>query len=44
MSEIYNSLSHSKWNCKYPVVFVPRRRRKAIYGEIRKHLGAIFHE
>jgi putative transposase len=44
MSEIYQSLSHSKWNCKYHVVFVPKRRRKAIYGEIRKHLGAIFHE
>ena len=30
MSELYQSLSHSKWDCKYHVVFVPKRRRKAI--------------
>jgi putative transposase len=44
MSQAYQSLSHSKWDCKYHVVFVPKRRRKALFGEIRKHLGAIFHE
>ena len=43
MSETYQSLSHSKWDCKYHVVFVPKRRRKAIFGQIRKQLGAIFH-
>ena len=31
MSEIYQSLSHSKWDCKYHVVFVPKPRRKAIF-------------
>ena len=43
MSELYQSLSHSKWDCKYHVVFVPKRRRKAIFGQKRQHLGAIFH-
>ena len=43
MSETYQSLSHSKWDCKYYVVFVPKRRRKAIFGQTRRQLGAIFH-
>ena len=43
MSETYQSLSHSKWDCKYHVVFVPKRRRKAIFGQARKQLGPIFH-
>ena len=42
MSELYESLSHSKWNCKYHVVFVPKRRRKALWGAVRKHLGQVF--
>ena len=44
MSDTYQSLSHSRWNCKYHVVFVPKRRRKALFGNIRKALGPIFHE
>lgn len=44
MSTQYQSLSHSKWDCKYHVVFIPKRRRKALFGKIRKELGAIFHE
>ena len=44
MDSAYQSLSHSKWDCKYHVVFVPKYRRKALYGEIRKQLGQIFHE
>src|SRR6266496_517422 len=43
MSELYQSLSHSKWDCKYHVVFVPKRRRKAIFGQSRTQLGPIFH-
>ena len=43
MSETYQSLSHSKWDCKYHVVFVPKRRRKATFGQARKQLGPIFH-
>ncbi len=35
----YQSLSHTKWECKYHVVFIPKYRKKAIYGEIRRHLG-----
>ena len=38
----YQSLSHTRWDCKYHVVFIPKRRKKAIYGALRKHLGAIF--
>lgn len=29
------SLAHTKWNCKYHIVFIPKYRRKAIYGQIR---------
>jgi putative transposase len=43
VSDVYQSLAHSKWDCKYHVVFVPKRRRKAIFGHIRSQLGAIFH-
>ena len=43
MSEVYQSLSHSKWDCQYHVVFVPKRRRKAIFGPVLQQLGAIFH-
>ena len=44
MNQTYQSLSHSRWDCKYHVVFVPKRRRKVLYGEIRRQLGGIFHE
>ncbi len=44
MTGSFQSMSHSKWDCKYHVVFIPKRRRKALFGNIRKHLGAIFHE
>ncbi len=44
MSEVYRSLSHSKWDCKHHVVFVPKRRRKTIFGQTRQQLGAILHE
>ena len=44
MTELYQSLSHSKWDCTYHVVFVPKYRRKAMFGEIRKFLGPVFHE
>jgi putative transposase len=41
MDEI-ESLSHTKWECKYHVVFIPKFRRKALYRELRQHLGEIF--
>ena len=40
----YQSQAHSRWDCKYHVVFIPKRRRKAMYGGLRKKLGPIFHE
>ena len=36
------SLSHTKWECKYHVIFIPKRRRRALYAELRKHLGELF--
>ena len=39
----YRSLSHSKWDCKYHVVFIPKRGRKALFGRARHQLGQIFH-
>jgi len=40
----YKSLAHTKWDCKYHVVFIPKYRKKVIYGALRKHLGEILHE
>lgn len=40
----YESLSHSKWDCKYHVVFIPKCRRKELYGKIRTYLKGVFHE
>jgi len=40
----YKSLSHTRWDCKYHVVFIPKKIQKLIYGAIRKHLGVMFHE
>ena len=40
----YESLLHTRYDCKYHVVFIPKYRRKKIYGAIRRHLGEIFHE
>jgi putative transposase len=40
----YQSLSHTRWDCKYHVVFIPKRRKKAIFGALRRHLGEIFRE
>ena len=36
------SLSHTKWECKYHVVFIPKCRRKTLYRELRQHLGEVF--
>ena len=43
MSE-YNSLNHTKWECKYHIVFIPKCRRKVLYGKIRRDIGKFFHE
>ena len=39
----YRSLSHTKGECKYHIVFIPKRRKKMIYGPIRRRLGELFH-
>jgi len=36
------SLSHSKWECKYHLVFIPKCRRKVLYEQLRRHLGEVF--
>ena len=36
------SLNHTKWDCKYHVVFIPKCRRKTLYGQLRVHLGEVF--
>jgi putative transposase len=38
----HESLSHTRWECKYDVVFIPKDRRKALYGELQKHLCEVF--
>jgi len=38
----YQNLSHTKWECKYHVVFIPKYRRKVLYRELRRHLGPVF--
>ena len=40
----YESLSHSKWDGKYHVVFIPKDRKKALYGKIRGFLGPVLRE
>ena len=37
----YRSLNHTKWACQYHVVFIPKYRKKAIYGELRRYLGDV---
>ncbi|HAT9492135.1 TPA: IS200/IS605 family transposase [Legionella pneumophila subsp. pneumophila] len=44
MASSYESLSHSKWDWKYHVVFVPKYRKKVLYGKIRKFLAPLFHD
>ena len=41
MANKRDSFSHTKWLCKYHIVFTPKYRRKAIYGELRKDIGQI---
>lgn len=38
----FESLSHTRWDCKYHIVFIPKCRRKLLYGNLRQHLGEIF--
>ena len=38
-----NSLNHTRWECKYHIVFIPKYRKKVLFGQIRKELGDVFH-
>lgn len=40
----YEILAHTRWDCKYHVAFIPKKRRKLIYGKLRRHLGEAFYE
>jgi len=40
--KVYESLRHTTWECKYHVVFIPKCRRKVLYGQLRRELGGIF--
>ena len=42
--ELYQSLSHTKWDCKYHIVWIPKYRRKVLYGELRKYLGDVLRD
>ena len=42
--EEINSLSHTKWNCLYHIVFAPKYRRKVFYGKMRQEIGKILRE
>jgi putative transposase len=38
----YQSLNHTQWECKYHVIFIPKCRRKTLYGKVRRDLGELF--
>jgi putative transposase len=40
----YESLSHTIWECKYHIVFIPKCRRKTLYGRLRRYLGEVFRQ
>ncbi len=40
----FQSLCHTLWECKYHLVWIPKYRRKVLYGDIRKHLGGVLRE
>jgi putative transposase len=44
MSQGHNHFNHATWECKYHVVFTPKYRKKALFGQIRRHLGTVFRE
>lgn len=44
MTQDYNHLNHSTWGCKYHIVFIPKYRKKAIFGVVKKRLGEVFRD
>ncbi len=41
MEQRYQSLHHTRWECKYHAIWIPKRRKKVLYGQLRRELGAI---
>ena len=41
---VQESLTHTKWDCKYHIIFIPKCRRKVLYHELRRELGKVFRE
>lgn len=39
-----SSLCHTRWDCKYHIVWIPKCRRKILFGQIREYLGNVFHK
>ena len=39
-----NSISHTRWNCKYHIIWIPKYRRKVIFGKLRKEIGQIIRQ
>jgi putative transposase len=42
MNDDVSSLSHAVWECKYHIVWIPKYRKKTLYGQLRKYLGEVF--
>lgn len=42
--QTYETLKHSTWECKYHVVFIPKYRKKVLYGQVRRELGPVLRE
>ena len=42
MKDQYQNLSHTKWQCKYHVIFIPKCRRRRLFGVVRRELGGVF--
>ncbi|HDL07235.1 MAG TPA: IS200/IS605 family transposase [Desulfobacteraceae bacterium] len=40
----FRSLSHTKWDCKYHLIWIPKYRKKVLFGSLRKYLGDVFRE
>ena len=41
---VYETLKHTTWECKYHVVFIPKYRRKVLFGQLRPELGRVFRD
>ena len=40
----YETLKHTKWECNYHIIFIPKRRKKVLFGQLRRELGEVFRE